>query len=81
MQLWELQAKHSAVVNAISDNVEDKLASRLAEMGFEPGQNVQCVRRSPFKGPMVVSLGGTVLALEQSIAELISLNPNTTNTI
>jgi ferrous iron transport protein A len=74
MQLWELQQNQSAIVSNLSTDIEEKLKNRLAEMGFESGQELRCVRRSPFKGPMIISLGGTILALEQSIAELISLD-------
>lgn len=78
MKLWDLKKNQSALISSLSNDIEDKLVARLIEMGFEQGQEVHCVRRSPFKGPVVVSLGGTILALEQSIAELISLYSNTT---
>jgi Fe2+ transport system protein FeoA len=73
MQLWELQAGVCARVSHLSKIIDAKLHERLAEMGFDIGQDVACVRRSPFGGPIVVSLGGTIIALEQSIAALIQV--------
>ncbi|MEO0347868.1 MAG: FeoA family protein [Pseudomonadota bacterium] len=81
MKLWDLKKNQSAFFGSLSSSIEDKLVARLIEMGFEQGQEVRCVRRSPFRGPVIVSLGGTILALEQSIAELISLSQNNTNTL
>jgi ferrous iron transport protein A len=81
MKLWELKPNQSAIVGDLSTDIEEKLKYRLKEMGFESGQELSCIRRSPFKGPIVISLGGTILALEQSIAELISLDVTNINAI
>tara|TARA_B100001059_G_C17800013_1_gene565575 strand:+ start:1050 stop:1358 length:309 start_codon:yes stop_codon:yes gene_type:complete len=71
--LWELKAKQAAVVETINSQLTGPVISRLQEMGFSKGQQVVCVRRSPFKGPLVVQVGDCVYSLEQAVAEKINL--------
>ncbi|PYE34639.1 ferrous iron transport protein A [Idiomarina fontislapidosi] len=71
--LWDLAANQSAVVDTIDTQLTTSVISRLEEMGFSEGQCVLCIRRSPFKGPLVVQIGDCVYSLEQSVADKINL--------
>jgi ferrous iron transport protein A len=46
---------------------------RLNEMGFAAGQSIQCLRRSPLKGPLVLQVGDCVYPIEQSIVNRINI--------
>ena len=71
MTLWDLQAMQSAEVIKLADTLSPTVLSRLIEMGLDLGQQVHCLRRGPFNGPVVLELGGSVFALEKSLAQAI----------
>ncbi|MFC6441648.1 FeoA family protein [Bowmanella sp. JS7-9] len=73
MTLWEIPAKNSAQIDALSQALNPAVAARLSEMGFTPGQDVYCLRRSPLQGPLVVQLGDCVYSLERDVANQIHL--------
>ena len=50
---------------------EAGLTRRLREMGFHTGCEVRILGRAPFKGPFVVQLHGSVLALRSNEAECL----------
>ncbi|WP_438865047.1 FeoA family protein [Neptunicella sp.] len=74
MTLWDIKAKHNALIDAISSTLSPAVAGRLSEMGFNPGQPIFCIRRSPMQGPLVVQLGDCVYSLERDVANQISLS-------
>lgn len=41
---------------------------RLMEMGIVPGAEILLVSRHPFKGPLVIKIGNSVLALGRNLA-------------
>jgi Fe2+ transport system protein FeoA len=47
------------------------IAPRLVEMGFFEGSEVRVLYKAPFKGPLAVDLGASVVALRQSEAEMV----------
>lgn len=47
------------------------LTRRLREMGFHSGCEVRILGRAPFKGPFVVQLHDSVLALRQTEAQCL----------
>ncbi len=73
MTLWDLPKKQLATVTGIAEDVTENVKLRLLEMGVEEGRDVQCVRRGPLNGPIVMQLGGCVFALEEAIAQKISI--------
>ena len=74
MTLWDMKAKSQAHIHSLCDSLTAAVASRLAEMGFAPGQPVICVRRTPLLGPLVVQIGDCVYSLEQDVANKIRLS-------
>ncbi|MDU0355435.1 FeoA family protein [Paraglaciecola aquimarina] len=76
MTLWEIKSKQSALVDGLDPTLLPAVVQRLSEMGFAAGQSIQCIRRSPMKGPLVLQLGDCVYSLEQSIADRINISVN-----
>ncbi|MDP5030825.1 MAG: ferrous iron transport protein A [Paraglaciecola sp.] len=73
MTLWEIKNKQSAMIDSLDATLVPAIGQRLNEMGFASGQLIQCLRRSPLKGPLVLQLGDCVYSLEQSIATRINI--------
>lgn len=73
MTLWELGKSQSAQVRQIDMSLDPQIVARLNEMGLAQGRSVQCVRRGPLGGPMVMQLGGSVFAMEQDLASRIEI--------
>ncbi|RDV25475.1 ferrous iron transport protein A [Alteromonas aestuariivivens] len=73
MTLWELSSKQQARVTSIHQNLCDNVMLRLSEMGIDVGSAIQCVRKGPLGGPIVMQLGGSVFAIEQDLASKIQI--------
>ena len=73
MTLWDIPVKNHARIDVLSQTLSPAVAGRLSEMGFTPGQDVYCLRRSPLQGPLVIQLGDCVYSLERDIANKIQL--------
>lgn len=71
MSLADLKTGQRAVVKDLRG--DDFLKQQLQEMGFVPGSYVMVVSRSPFHGPLAVSVRGTVLGLRISEAECVQV--------
>lgn len=74
MTLWEIRNKQSALIDSLDPSLVPAVFARLNEMGFAAGQAIQCLRRSPLKGPLVLQVGDCVYSLEQSIANRINIS-------
>lgn len=73
MTLWQVAAKQSAEITGIDQQLAPAVASRLGEMGFTAGQLIQCLRRAPLNGPLVLQVGDSVFSLEQKVAERVNI--------
>lgn len=73
MTLWELSKKHQAKIDALHPSLAEGLQIRLSEMGFAVGEELICVKRSPFNGPMVVQVQDCVYSLDRQLAEHINI--------
>ncbi|MEO9946381.1 MAG: FeoA family protein [Paraglaciecola sp.] len=74
LTLWDIKKKQVAKVDGLDPTLTPSVQRRLSEMGFSSGQDIQCLRRSPFKGPLVLQLGDCVYSLEQDIANRINIS-------
>ena len=54
-----------------AQSIPAKTRQRLQDLGFSPERSVTVLRRTPFGGPISVSIGGLVLALDSQIAQHI----------
>ncbi len=57
-------------------NVDPLTATRLHELGFDEGVDVELLHRAPFGGdPLAVRVGNMCVALRCSMASLIEVEP------
>jgi len=47
---------------------------RLFELGFVPGAEVEMLSKHPFKGPLVVKLGGAQIAVGRGVAAAVKIS-------
>ncbi len=73
MGLNELQTGRKAKINHIDTSNVD--SSRLYELGFLPGEELEVVSRAPLGGPMIVRLMGYKLCLRRDSAACIHIEP------
>ncbi len=73
MTLWDLPSKQQAIIKSVKQNLCANVQERLSEMGVLNGRDVQCVRKGPLGGPIVMQLGGSVFAIEQNLADQIEV--------
>ena len=73
MTLWDLPSKQLARVKGVQHDICVNVKERLSEMGIHGGRDVQCVRRGPLGGPIVMQLGGSIFAIEQELASKIEV--------
>ena len=57
-----------------AQSIPSKTRQRLQDLGLSPDRSVTVLRRTPFGGPISVSVGGLVLALDSQIAQHIVVN-------
>lgn len=74
MTLWELPAQQRATVASLTPDLHEKVTARLAEMGLETAQEVFCLRKGPWGGPIIIQLGGSVFAVEKELAQHIHVH-------
>ena len=71
MTLAELPAGHRARVISVSG--QDRVSTRLKEMGVVPGVEVTVVKSAPFGDPLQLRLLGYNLAVRLSEARAVSV--------
>jgi ferrous iron transport protein A len=73
--LWNLSVQTTAIISAISENLDSKYRQRLADLGIVPGEQILCVRRTPFGGPKVFQLRESLFSFDKEISENILVEP------
>lgn len=74
MKLWHLAPQNKAVITHCNHEIDGAYKQRLTDLGFRPGEIVECVRHLPFSGPRVYMVQSTIYALEMELAEMICVN-------
>jgi len=69
--LAEMTVGTCATIVEFAHSIPTKTQQRLEDLGISPTRSVQILRRTPFGGPISVSVGGLVLALDAQIAKHI----------
>jgi Fe2+ transport system protein FeoA len=68
MTLWEMAVGSHAKITGYNTSIDSGVQDRLGGLGFAIGKNVECVRHTPFFGPRVFEVSGTIFALEKQLA-------------
>lgn len=66
--LSELAVGEEAIFDGYCDSMSKVYQDRLADMGFIGGVKVACVRRLPFKGPLMLRMFSSIYSLGLELA-------------
>ncbi len=70
-----LDATPGDPMEVVAIHRSDVLAARLTELGLTPGAPVHVVRRTPFRGPLVVRVRDFDLSMRRDEAEGVDVRP------
>jgi ferrous iron transport protein A len=65
-----LESGESGIVKSLQPH---RLSLKLSEMGLLPGRKVTVLFKAPFGDPIAIDVGGYVLSLRKSEAQIITL--------
>ena len=74
LSVSDLPEHGHAIIERICDD-RGAVGAKLRALGFVPNTPLEVMRRSPFQGPVVVSVRGIRVALRFSEAELVRIRP------
>lgn len=69
--LWTLERGAAACILGYGERLDPAYRTRLAEMGFHPGERVSCVLRPALGAPRMYRVSNTVFSLDRELAERI----------
>ncbi|MFZ8932867.1 MAG: FeoA family protein [Bacteriovoracaceae bacterium] len=75
MSLWQLNKNQKAEIIGFSKGLDTKFQKRLNDMGIFQNGQISCFLSTPFKGPKLYTIEGTVLSLTSELASLIQVKP------
>ncbi|MBX7052190.1 MAG: ferrous iron transport protein A [Flavobacteriales bacterium] len=70
MDLSKLETGESGIVKSLQPH---QLSVKLSEMGLLPGRKITVLFKAPFGDPIAIDVGGYVLSLRRSEAQIITL--------
>lgn len=73
--LWTLERGTTARIVGYGQHLDPAYRTRLAEMGFHPGELVSCVLRPALGAPRMYRVSNTVFSLDRELAERILVTP------
>ena len=71
MSLFEIKKNEKACIITVC--TEESLKRRLYDLGFFPGNFVECILISPFSSPILYKVNGAFIALRSSDAKRIEV--------
>lgn len=73
--LWTLERGKTARILGYGEQLDPAYRTRLAEMGFHPGETVSCVLCPALGAPRMYRVSNTVFSLDRELAERILVAP------
>lgn len=74
MSLIDLPILQEGRIVSFGSSLQQGFKHRLRELGFREGVLVRCLRKTPFGGPKVFEVGGSVFSIEYEVASMIFLD-------
>ena len=73
--LWTLKAGDRGRITDIDNFLSEHYRVRLMELGFHPGEVVQCVQSPGLGAPRAFRVSNTVFSLDDEVATHIKVEP------
>jgi ferrous iron transport protein A len=70
-------AKPGARLDLLSLPADPNTEHQVRSLGLVPGSGLHLIRRAPFHGPLLIEVGGRIIALGWKIASGLEVNPAT----
>jgi len=67
----DLHTGQEAIITGINRGEEAR--NRLLAMGITPGSRITMLARHPFRGPLMIAIGNTHIALGRNLASAIEI--------
>lgn len=71
--LWELKKLSSGKILSLCETAAPNECVRLHELGLITGQEITCLKASPFKGPRIYKVSDSIFSLAQEVANKIMI--------
>lgn len=67
--LWNLKAGQTCKINKYGDELDESYQSRLKDLGFHLGQEVECVQAPSLGAPKIFKINNSIYALDDNVAK------------
>jgi ferrous iron transport protein A len=69
--LLDLKVRQEARIVRFEETLQPEFCHRLQELGFCEGMLVRCVRETPFGGPKIFEVSGSIFSIEHDVARKV----------
>lgn len=67
--IWKLKAGQKCIIKNYSDLLSENYQIRLKDLGFYPGEEVQCVSAPSLGAPKLYKINNAIYALDHTTAQ------------
>ena len=67
--LWNLGAGESCTIKTYGKELDEGYQNRLKDLGFHPGQEIECIQSPKLGAPKVYKLNNSIYALDDQVAK------------
>lgn len=66
--IWDLKSCESCIISKYNEILSKDYQTRLKDLGFHPGETVECVSSPGFGAPKLFKINNAVFALDHIVA-------------
>jgi Fe2+ transport system protein FeoA len=67
--LWELKSGESCTISTYGEELDKDYQNRLKDLGFHPGQEIECIQSTKLGAPKIFKLNNSIYALDDQVAK------------
>ena len=70
--LWNLNAGETRTITTYGKGLDDGYQNRLKDLGFHPGQEIECLQSPRLGAPKIFKLNNSIYALDDQVAKEVN---------
>ena len=67
--IWKLKAGQKCIITEYNSDLSPSYQTRLKDLGFHPGEEVQCVASPSLGAPKLYKINNAIFALDHQVAQ------------